>query len=372
MPAKNLTSPLDRNGNQKLFKFGGGANTIFTANGYFVDPADPESFVSYTTGYNINTGGGNDIIYGSDIAAGDTLTGGDGDDIIFGGGGGDTIRGGNLDGSDASKGQSDAPTNILVGDGERVEDDSTVFSAYTADVDFRDLLATFTRFDGGNDTITGGDGATLNSIYGDAANVDMDTDSVFNGGWDVLRGGNDSLTNSLYGDAQQLNMVVGSDFIGGSDYVRGGNSTDPNGVNVVNNLHGDVQSITSSVGSFDGGDDKLVGGSGTGVQIVNGNPFFDVRNEMTGDTGSVGGLGADFQGGNDTLISGAFAVDNMTGDWASGATGGEVGGEDTFVFGLNNGTDTITDFRSSDDDGIGAIGDTINLAATGLVSCLSG
>jgi hypothetical protein len=62
----------------------------------------------------------------------------------------------------------------------------------------------------------------------------------------------------------------------------------------------------------------------------------------------------------------------MTGDWASGATGGEVGGEDTFVFGLNNGTDTITDFRSSDDDGIGAIGDTINLAATGLVSCLSG
>ncbi len=56
MPAKDLSSPADRNGDQKLFKFGGGANTIFALD-------HDASF-----GYWINAGGGNDTITGADFA----------------------------------------------------------------------------------------------------------------------------------------------------------------------------------------------------------------------------------------------------------------------------------------------------------------
>ena len=124
MPTKRLTSPLDRNGFQKIFQFGGGSDVVFTAN-------EDASGVAYIVGYWIEAGGGDDVIYGSDIihdpffdTRADVLVGGDGSDTIYGGGGNDSINGGNIGGADSSKGQKPPPTNLLVGDGVRQSDGS--------------------------------------------------------------------------------------------------------------------------------------------------------------------------------------------------------------------------------------------------------
>ena len=235
MPTKMLDSQAGRGGVQKTYKFGGGKNEIRA-----------EDDGGSTFGYIINSGGGDDMIFGSDFSGrwtfdstadprtefGDLLVGGDGSDNIEGGLGNDTIFGGNEDGSDSAKGKDAVVRNIL------------------------------------------------------------------------------------YGEAD----------------------------------------ILDTAGTYDAGNDVLVGGA-------------DGSNVMVGDVGIAGGGGI-FNGGNDILISGMNADDNMTGDFGSARGATIYGGEDTFVFGVNNGADLITDFRRTDDDGVGEtpelIGDKINLTATGL------
>jgi hypothetical protein len=153
MPTKILTSPFERDGaTPKLFKFGGGANTIIAQD-------DGSS-----TGYIIDAGGGNDTVTGSssgdDITGGsgadsidggggdDTLIGGTGSDSILGGAGNDTIFGGETDGTDADSRKDPDVSNRLIGDTDNggVAADATV---------------TF-----GIDTISGGNGVD-NTIYGD-------------------------------------------------------------------------------------------------------------------------------------------------------------------------------------------------------------
>ena len=267
MPTKFLASPFGRDGfTQKSHKFGGGADTIFTAN---VD----ESGDPLVIGYNIDARGGNDAIYGSDFE--DNLTGGNGDDMIIGGGGDDTINGGNADGSpDSGKGKNSVPTNILVGDGERQADGS-----YTSDVSFLNSLI----FDGGDDSVTGGVGGASNRIYGDAADVNMGAGSTFNGGDDTLIGGSGS-TNSMYGDANNLAMVAGSTFNGGDDTLRAGDSG-------ANTMIGDVAHL-SGEGTFQGGNDTLYSGAG--------------NDRLVGDFGTSGRFSGTAIGGADIFV---FAKD---------------------------------------------------------------
>jgi len=297
MPTKNLTSPLDRNGDQRLFKFGGGANTITTENGFLADPADPDSFEFYSIGYSINAGGGNDSITGSDIGepgsgVGDTLIGGTGSDSIIGGFGDDIIKGGTDDGTEKPARRDDNPKNVLIGDTDNI-------------------------------IITAGNTVAF--------------------GYDTISGGN-GINNSIYGDNfGNVSLGAGSTFIGGNDVMRGGDGLA--GEFVFNLIVGDTQTISGSGGTFVGGDDTLIGGDGV-----------NVSNEMIGDTGSTGGVGA-FTGGDDTFIGGEFADDTMTGDWFGGTAGGRVGGADTFVIGPNGARDVILDFRPTDqsirDDGTG-------------------
>lgn len=323
MPTKLLDSQAGRSEVQKTYKFGGGKNEI---------RATDDETSSY--GYIIDGGGGDDMIFGSDFEGltgtgtivdprtlnGDLLIGGMGSDTIVGGAGDDWIYGGNEDGSDGGKGKDPVVSNTLVGDtsfGSVGIDDTVIF---------------------GSDHIFGGDGVS-NVIYGD------------NEGF--------------------LSLGAGSTTTGGDDYLRGGDGS--SGVFLRNDLIGDTQGISAeaeSSASFTGGNDKLVGGSGVLDEL--GGRTDLVKNFMTGDVGSIGNVDT-FQGGNDILISGEFANDIMRGDWASiplGYSGTAVGGEDTFVFGVNNGADLITDFRRTDDDGVGEtpelIGDKINLTATGL------
>ncbi len=198
-------------------------------------------------------------------------------------------------------------------------------------------------------------GSTTNMVAGDATvffvPVTFSTGVVFTGGDDVIIGGDDA-NNHFFGDARFVSFTDGGGddgemFIGGDDTLIGGDNV--SGGSVTNNLVGDAQSVQHD-GIFQGGDDVLVGGDN-----VSGG---SVTNNMVGDVSS--GSGTALTGGNDTLISGENARDNMTGDFGAGVGGAsEIGGADTFVFGVDNGADKITDFRSAD-------GDKINLFDTGL------
>ncbi len=286
MPTKMLDSQAGRGGVQKTFKYGGGANTVF---------ANDDGVSDF--GYIINGGGGNDTIFGSDffrlvpdpdnegeflIDGGDLLIGGDGDDMIFGGAGNDVIYGGHVDPLevDSSKGQNDPPTNILVGDGERLVADPSLSSEYTADVSF---INDATEFNGGDDTVIGGAGATLNSIYGDAADVDMLVAGLtFNGGDDELIGGSGPGTNSMFGDAADVNIVGGSTFNGGDDTLRAGDGAN-------NTMIGDAGILESGgAGTANGGDDTLISGSGDDTMI--------------GDFGAFAGFDGTINGGSDTFV----------------------------------------------------------------------
>ena len=191
-----------------------------------------------------------------------------------------------------------------------------------------------------------------NTLYGDAKTM-----SHSQGGNDVISLGNDFASrvgtitstvdntstatatisviyaledNNLYGDAETMS------------YSKGGNDTLSIGVGIMgdsyltldikdNTLYGDANTMQRS----QGGDDKLTGADGEGsVTYLYGDAKF-----TDGKSGA----------GNDTLISG-HGNDHMWGDF-----GGNINqnvpyvnystGKDIFVFGENNGDDTIYDFQ---------------------------
>jgi len=302
MPDKTILSQAARQGGQATFSFGGGSETIFAVD----DGSSPFGFI-------IDTGGGDDTIFGSDFTGrgtpsghdprtttGDVLVGGDGSDTILGGAGDDTIYGGNEDGSlDASKGQNPPPENTLVGDGERLADDSLSDTI---------TFLNGSTFDGGDDTLIGGTGATSNTMYGDARLVQSPAGTVFNGGDDTLIGGSGATSNTMFGDARFVETAGDAVYNGGNDHLVAGDGGS-------NTMVGDAQ-VISGTGTVNGGDDVLVSGTGN---------------------------------------------DQMAGDWTSfvGFTGIAIGGADTFVFGVDNGFDSIADFEQGKDK--------IDLVATGLV-----
>jgi len=199
MPTKTLTSPLGRDGSQKLFKFGGGANTINAMDH------------SGDFGYWINAGGGDDTINGADFRSNlpngdpgfsnDTLIGGKGSDTIIGGLGDDHIYGGKEDGSDGGKGRNPTVTNSLYGEERFV------------------FLSAGENFTGGDDVITAGNDVR-NFLYGDIQSANGDASNTFTGGNDTLIGGTNS-EDVLIGDWSSF----GGDPVDGDPVLNGGEDT---------------------------------------------------------------------------------------------------------------------------------------------------
>ena len=137
------------------------------------------------------------------------------------------------------------------------------------------------------------------------------------GGDDTLTVGAGSVENRLYGDG--FSMQHGS--TGGDDVLMGGADA------TTNRLYGDARSMISSTG----GDDTLEGGANSTI------------NYLFGDADLAIGVTC----GDDRLVSGTKATDHMWGDFQSQDE--STGGNDTFVFGPNGGTDYIYDFHRGED-----------------------
>jgi Ca2+-binding RTX toxin-like protein len=242
-------------------------------------------------------GNGNDAVYGGDGR--DSVFGGFGSDRLFGGNDVDRLAGG-FD-NDVISGGNDA--DVILGDqgNDRVTGGN------------------------GNDRLFGGDGH--DSLLGEAGN-------------DRTYGGNDDDRVSG-GDGNDI--VLGS-F--GNDRADGGEGND--------RLFGgdDRDVLLGSLGEDrlegDNGSDVLYGGDGADVLLGDAE---DDRVYGGNDADLLlGGVGADFVfGGNDAdSLSGSSGNDRLDGglgnDRMSGGTDADV-----FDIGLNEGTDTITDFVSGID-----------------------
>jgi hypothetical protein len=145
------------------------------------------------------------------------------------------------------------------------------------------------------------------------------------GGDDEFTGGNDSPSNRLYGDTQ---FTLSDDSTGGHDILTGGD-------NSTNTLHGGAWQMPlyrdNSLAPL-GGDDTLTGGGAGGTNTLYGDAFEMSLNTTGGDARLISGEGTDAMWGDAAIMP-----DNA------------IGGSDTFVFGVDNGDDTIHDFNQGED-----------------------
>ena len=274
---------------------GGGSDTVYSSSTFTLS-ADIEKLILTGTGNTIATGNaGNNTLIGND--GNNKLLGGDGADTLGGGLGNDTLDGGS--GLDTMKGGS--------GDDKYYLDTSA------------DVVTEFSN--GGTDTVQ------INGTYTLTANVE---NLIIVGSSNRFGTGN-ALDNHITGNAgnNTLGGAEGNDIIDGgkgADLMRGGTGDDifyvDNSGDVVSEYsHAGTDSVFSSVSFTLGGNVENLSLNGKGNLSATGN-------------------------GLDNILAGN-AGDNLL-------TGGK--GADSFVFAVNSGADTISDFSAVQ-------GDTIDLSA---------
>lgn len=255
-------------------------------------------------------GTGNDTVFGG--TGNDTLRGGFGDDNLSGGSGNDWLIGGN--GNDTLYGGTGT-------DNLRGNDGNDILYGDDGDDDLRGS--------NGDDILHGGAGNDL--IYGGS-----DTDQLYGGdGNDTLRGENG---NDLIEGGNGVDWLIGGN---GNDTLEGGADGDYLRGNAGNDtLRGDDgdDDIRGGVG-----DDNLYGGAGNDTMLGG--------SDTDRMFGSVGDDNLSGENGNDTLygengtdiLSGGNGNDILRGGRGNDTLTGD-GGNDRFVFDVDSGADTITDF----------------------------
>jgi len=246
----------------------------------------------------------NDTLDGG--AGNDFLRGDDGDDFLIGGDGNDRLFAGPSDtGNDTVQG-NDGDDVIGAGSG----DDLVVGG------DLGSTISNSNTGEAGNDTLFGGSGDDLlvGGSYNTSSSTAVNTGSGNNLIWagsgdDTLFG--DEASDLLGGGAGDDNIIAA----GGDDVVYGGRGTDSNKDTIGGGAGNDEVFAGRDNDSVDGGsgDDTLFGGAGN-----------DTVNGGNGDDLIYGGAG------DDALSGGA--------------------GTDTFAFITGFGTDTISDFSTTDND----------------------
>ena len=318
-----------------------------------------------------NDGNFNDIIYGgggSDtlrgLTADDILYGGTGSDLIDGGTGNDTLYGGSNDdsliGGDGFDFASylgvgasvtvNLGTNTATGEGsDTLSGIEGVIGGTSADTITGDTLGNNLQGEGGGDLISGAAG--LDSLYG-GAGLDVlyggaDADLLFGGIEADTLAGNDGI-DTLYGEAGLDRLYGGNDadqlFGGGDgDLLWGDAGTDSLfGEAGIDTLYGGADADTL-YGGNDGdlifgndGLDALFGDAGTdtlygdaGNDILDGGSEADTVFGGTGLDTLYGGAGVDsLRGGdNDDLVYAGTENDNAFGDAGTDTIYGGAGAD---------------------------------------------
>jgi Ca2+-binding RTX toxin-like protein len=328
----------------------------------------------------IGGGDGDDVIFGNDgedtldgDVGADFLDGADGSDTVLGGSGDDSVKGG--DGQDLLEGGSGADillgeegSDTLNGDGGTDSmqggggsddlyggtDDDTIWGDHNT-------TQVWTDGSGGADALYGGDGDDL--MYGGSK------DDTLEGG-----AGNDTMYgDGLFGD----DLETGDDtFVlsAGDDIFNGADGSDTFDVSAATSaMTVTMEAFGSALGVYSG----AYSGSFYYIENVNGSAFDDVITGKGDDNFFVGNDGDDMLdggGGADTMYGSDGADTVLGGDGEDGIEGGDgadsmdggrnadvlVGGggrdtltggtgDDLFVFRLDGGKDTVTDFAQGKD-----------------------
>ncbi|WP_425041444.1 calcium-binding protein [Primorskyibacter sp. S187A] len=322
-------------------------------------PLAGETLRAPDTGAALSGGAGNDKLYGADGF--DTLSGGAGDDLLVGKDGADRLSAGSGDdtlyGNDGADNlQAEAGRNLLSGgNGNDTlsggSDDDTLRGGTGNDIVMAGAGDDSLRGDSGNDSLYGNDGDDL--LRG-------------SGGRNLLSGGNGD--DKLYG-AERDDTLEGG---GGNDLLFGGDGDDSlTGGAGSDTLYGkdgeDVLRATSGPGFLSGGDDDdrifggdqddtiqggrgddlLVGGAGddslradSGRDTLFGNDGDDLMRATSGASQMSGGRGDDKLIGADQadLLSGGNGADLVVGGSGHDRVSGDKG--DDTLYG-NKGNDTI-------------------------------
>ena len=247
---------------------------------------------------------GDDVMFGG---AGDgTLNGGDGDDTIEGGAGADTLDGG---GNSADDG-----TNPLRGDTVSYRSSA---SGVTIDLRDQDGVATQSGGDAQGDILTG-----FENVDGSLA------------GFDVIHGDNESNRLFGFGGNDQLHGHGGDDvLVGGEgvDTVYGGDGDD----NIAGEAGNDSLRGEAGVDLIDGGEgnDTILGGYGNDT-VLGGAGNDTLRGDHDDDL-IDGGVG-------DDTLKGGFGADRLIGGEGNDTLEGQFD-DDLYLFGANDGSDTIVD-----------------------------
>ncbi|MDA1164482.1 MAG: hypothetical protein O3B13_15420 [Planctomycetota bacterium] len=336
--------------------------------------------VGFSAAFTIDGEGGDDNINASTTNIAVSIMGGDGEDILIGGAGIDTIDGEAGDdsiqggaGNDLLSGGADDDTILGEAGGDVIDggagndslfggaDNDSILGQDGGDIIFGEGGMDTLEGGTGNDTIDGGD--DNDSILGESG-----ADSLSGGnGNDIVDGGADNdtlaggsgLDNLVGGDGtdQVAEVAVGAENITLTDsgLVVGGLSDVISTVEEFILTGGDLSSIidasTYTLGNVTidgaGGDDTLKGGFGN--DFINGGSGNDVIFGNAGNDSLLGGSGADVMDGgtaNDTLAGNA-GDDTLTGgvgeDSLDGGADSDVidGGDDSDTVRGGSGADSI-------------------------------
>ncbi|AFM26137.1 calcium-binding protein [Desulfomonile tiedjei] len=274
----------------------------------------------------IRGGDGNDSIYGR--PGDDTLHGDAGNDRLFGGPGNDTFDGGS--GNDILCYGDEInwyPYSVTNGD------DVYLFSIGGG----QDVITDYDPTPGNVDTIRFGEGITLDDIlfHRNYNNLELS-----------IRGTTDKLTITNFLDESGAHLIERIEFADSTvllpDDIKNILVKGTDDGEVINGFS--IADVMEGFGGYDslygrGGDDTLDGGSGT--DWLYGEEGNDTLLGGSDNDTLVGGVGDDtLEGGagNDTLLGG------NSGDWWQLS---DANGNDTYLFGIGSGQDTVFDHDRS-------------------------
>lgn len=318
------------------------------ASGSAADTGDGNIFVetSKADGNTLNGGEGDDM-----------LVGGSGDDIINGGVGNDTING--LAGDDTLSG-GDGNDTLNGGSGDDMINGGEGADTLNGD-DGDDIL----RAGGGNDIANGGDGNDF--VNGGAGNDTLNGNNgddflVGIGGTDIINGGAGTDTNSFQGIGSSVTATVNEDNSGTASY----GSVNETFVGIENLTGSDNDDVLTANGTFDsvlrglGGNDLLNGSAGNDLLV--GNDGDDVLRSGEGDDRSFGGDGDDFLNGGagDDFLGGGLGDDFFVGIGGSDTIVGGFGFDTNSFQGIGVGVTALIDSSGSGTAEHGAVSETFS------------